>query len=87
MNNRNLGRVEISRELIEDEPERAAEVFKLLNFVPVRAECLFYNGTVEYIAISDRFETVPEGNLIPEYKLDISEDEDGKIASVKAEKV
>ena len=87
MNNRNLGRVNIPCEFIDNEPERVAEVFALLKFIPLRAEWLDYKKMIEYIAISDQFEHVPLGKLIPEYQLKISQDKDDKITSVTAEKL
>jgi hypothetical protein len=87
MNNRKLGRTRISCKMIDHEPERVAEVFALLKFVPVRAECLHYLNEIEYVAISERFENVPFGQIVPEYKLTISQDEDGRVNLVEVEQI
>ena len=39
----------------------------------LRAEMLAYNNTIEYYANSDMFEEVKEGEMIPEYRICISE--------------
>ena len=87
MNNRKLGRIKINCEMIDHEPERVAEVFALLKFVPVRAEHYYHIDEIEYIAISERFEDVPFGCIIPEYKLTISQDKDGRVNLVEVEQI
>ena len=87
MNNRKLGRARISCDMIDREPNRVAEVFSLLKFVPVRAECLHYSDEIEYVAISERFATVPFGQIIPEYNLKITQDEDGRVNLVEVEQI
>ena len=87
MDNRKLGRVKVSLALIDRTPERVAEIFHLLKFVPIRAECLYYSKQIEYVAISERFESVPSGQMIPEYKLIISQDDDGRVNLVEVSKL
>lgn len=87
MNNRNLGRIKINLEIIDSEPERASEIFALLKFVPIRAECLHYEHVIEYVAIAERFEEVPLGQVIPEYKLIVSQDPDGRVNLIEVVRI
>ena len=73
--------------MIDLEADRVAEVFSILKFVPVRAECLYHLCEIEYVAISERFEELPFGQIIPEYKLTISQDSDGRVNLVEVEQI
>ena len=55
MNDRNLGRFTVTNDLIRRCPDEAAQVFKMLNLVVVRAECIFADSLIEYTGISDQF--------------------------------
>jgi hypothetical protein len=65
MNYRQVARFSVDERLIRRSPEEVAEVFQLLRAVPVRAEAMFHEGTIEYIAISERFRDVNDGEEIP----------------------
>lgn len=87
MNKRNVGKFSVSCEFIFQDAEKMAAIFSLLKIIPVRAEYMFHNETIEYIAISDKFEEVPEGNPVPEYTLTILTDKAGKeIVNVEVNK-
>ncbi len=83
MNDRNLGKFSVATDCIRRNPNEVAQIFKMLNLVVVRAECLFSDSTVEYTGISDQFVEIEMGECIPTYRLDISE-EDGIIEKVVA---
>ena len=57
------------------------------NFVIIRAEYLFYNDQIEYIAYSPLFREVEEGESIPRYELIITEqkDDEGNIIKYDVE--
>jgi len=82
MNNRRLGRIRISIEMIDHALKDIVDIFAIMKLVPVRAEFIYCSNEVEYIAISDRFEIVPEGHIIPEYAVDVTY-ENGRIKDVK----
>lgn len=76
MNDRNLGKFTVTTDCIRRNPDEAAQVFKMLNLVVVRAECLFADSVVEYTGISDQFIEIGMGERIPEYRLEISSERD-----------
>lgn len=82
MNNRNLGRFSITRELVDTDPEKVSQIFTLLKLVPVRVE-MMYPDKFDYIAISERFPEVKLGEMIPEYTLKITISEAGNIELVE----
>ena len=87
MTDRNLGKFYITDEAIRQNPDKIAVLFSLLKIVPVRAEYIFCRNSIEYIAIGIRFEEVPLGQEIPEYKIEIGEDRLGNIDLVEVIKI
>jgi len=77
MNARQLGKIKIFRTFVLEEPDGVAAAFALLKLVPVRVELLFSEDVFEYTAISERFNEVPDGEMIPEYSLSIEADSQG----------
>jgi hypothetical protein len=47
----------------------------------VRAECLIMHDVVEYEAISNLFDEVKEGEIIPTYQINVHQN--GKISAIK----
>jgi len=84
MNKRNLGRFELPFKMLDNEPERAEEIFRLLKAVPVEAYAHLYQSAVKYIAISERFREVAKGEDVPRYRLILTQGEDGSIDTVEA---
>lgn len=82
MNDRNLGKFSVTTEIIRQNPDEAAQIFKILNLVVVRAECVFAESKIEYTGISDQFVEIEMGETIPDYRLEISQGEDGNIEKV-----
>jgi len=60
-----MGRFSISVDDIQDNPDMVKEVFKGL--IVVRAEMLYQPRAIEYTALGDCFDTVPEGEIHPYY--------------------
>lgn len=83
MTSRNLGTFEISRPLIERDPEKVAEMLALMKFVPVRVEALFAQDSIEYTGISLKFPVVRANRKIPRYHLRITESKAGNIELVE----
>ena len=86
MNGRNLGKFTMSEEIVRHDPEKALSILTLLKFVPLRAEFLAYDRTVEYIGMSPKFPEIREGLMVPEYKLVVSQGEDKEIVQVEVDK-
>lgn len=74
MNDRQIGKIEVDEEFIRDHPGKIAEVFALLKLVPVRAELMFRNRSIEYYALSDQFDEIPEWEVVPGYKIEVEFD-------------
>ena len=72
MNDRNLGKFSVTTDCIRRSPDEAAQVFKMLNLVVVRAECIFADSIIEYTGLSDQFVEIGMGEAIPGYRLEIS---------------
>ena len=60
-----IGRFSISIDVIQDNSDMVKEVFKGL--IVVRAEMLYHSQAIEYTALGDCFDTVPEGEIPPYY--------------------
>lgn len=88
MNDRQLGRFEISVNLIRKKPDTVASMFALLKLIPVEAKPIIASETIQYVAISDRFdEVVLCSSPIPEYQLGIQSDESGGVMDVTVNKI
>jgi len=83
MNTTNIGKFDVSMDLIEREPRRIAEIFSLIEFCPVRAECMLVRRTVEYVGYSPRFDPVEPHMMTPEYTLTIKQSKYGNIELVE----
>lgn len=83
MTNRNIGKFRLDANFIHNQPKRVAEVFAIMKCVPVRAEMLFYSDEIEYWAISERFAEIPKGQMVPEYLLQITQNESGQVELVE----
>lgn len=69
MMSRRIGKFNLSIDSIENK-ELAVGVFRHLDFIPLRVECLMYINQYEFIGISDSFDDVPLGCVTPEYQID-----------------
>jgi len=85
MGNRKLGLITVSRKLIDDNPIGVSDIFGMLKFVPVRAECLYAEQAIAYVGISERFDEVIIGMKVPTYKINYSCEADGTVNSVEVE--
>lgn len=59
------GRIPISRELFYENPEVLLKAFK--DVLIIKADNDFFKNIINYCAYSNHFETVEEGQEIPEY--------------------
>jgi len=85
MDYRQLGRFEVPTELIIKRTDDVREAFRALGCVIVETETSFVRNAIRYIAVCDRFDKVPLGEMIPEYKIRVSIDSDGQ-AMVEVER-
>jgi len=89
MMNRRLGSFFLARFMIEEEIDLVAEVFKMLEFVPLKVECsgiMDRYEYIEYIGISKWFDEVPKGNVAPTYDIRIIKGKDGFVESIEVVK-
>ena len=80
----NKGIIRIDFEFVRKQPERVAEVFALMKFVPLKAEALYMYDVIEYHGLSAAFPEVKEGKRIPLYDIKITRSEAGNIERVEA---
>lgn len=85
MNDRQLGRFSVTSDMVRTNPDAVASIFSLLGVVIVRAEQSFARQEIEYIGLSNQFEEVELGTIIPEYSITIRSEED-EIVEVTAER-
>lgn len=74
---RKVGRVQIEDSLIEDHPDVVMAIMGRM--IVIRAEHLFAQDCVEYVALCDDFSTVPQGGAIPLYTATLRKDEEGAV--------
>ena len=72
-----LGKFNVSLDLIEQCPEVVKSV--LSHMIVLKAETLYHTHTIEYVAMCDEFDVVPEGYVVPYYEIEINETADKRI--------
>lgn len=70
--NRRIGKFTLSREVVMG--PQAVDVFKVMRFVPLRAESLDYSNVYVYIGLSPLFDEVEDYMVVPEYEVMITHD-------------
>ena len=85
MNKNNVGKIHITVDLVESDPEQAAKVLAMLDFVPLRVECMWQYRRFEYVGLSPKFPELKEGLMVPTYIITVNVDGDGEITSVRAD--
>jgi len=68
---RRIGRFAMSLQLAEQNPETARAVMG--RCIVVRCEMMYAHETLEYVALSPYFDEVPQGMIVPEYDVVISD--------------
>ena len=66
---RRKGTFKITMDLIEDSTKWVKHIMGRM--IIVRAECLYYDDVIEYIAISSEFDKLEKGEVIPTYTLEV----------------
>ena len=74
---RRLGRFHVSRMLLREQPEQLRPLFA--EMIVVEAQMRWERNSVEYLAMSDRFEPAEEGVMCPFYKITFRRDEEGRV--------
>jgi hypothetical protein len=67
-----IGSFEINLEFIEKYPELVRAIMRCC--IILRAELMYHNKSIEYVATSPEFDEISEGEFIPRYMIDISDD-------------
>lgn len=74
-----IGKFSIDVRMIEREPKVCMQVMGMC--IVIRAEDMsFVRKTIEYTAISDWFDEVPDGNIIPEYDVVVQRDDSRNVS-------
>tara|TARA_R110000868_G_scaffold7251_1_gene39668 strand:- start:104 stop:376 length:273 start_codon:yes stop_codon:yes gene_type:complete len=72
---RRLGRFFISSQILREQPESLRTLFAKM--IVVEAQMRWERDSVEYLAMSDRFEPVEEGVMCPIYDIIFKYDSEG----------
>jgi len=83
MKSNQLGKFKIAEELIRRNPDQIFEAFQIIRVVPVRAETLFAERAIEYVAICERFAEVLPDKVCPDYNIRITVDKFGHVELVE----
>jgi len=76
---RRLGRFNVSRALLREQPEQLKPLFAAM--IVVEAQMRWERDSVEYLAMSDCFELVPEAVMAPLYEITFHKDEEGRVTT------
>lgn len=87
LNSKKRGRFRLNSEFVMSQPERIAEVFAMIEFVPVKVESLIIEAEIEYIGMAKIFEEIEQGERTPEYRLLITKSSSGNVELVEYEKI
>lgn len=82
MNWKQKGRFTLSEILVRENPQQVAEIFRLIDCVPVRVTPLIIPEEIRYYALSPRFREIEKGRVVPEYILNVKTDSTGHVESV-----
>lgn len=74
------GKLSFSTRLLEKDEEEIAEVLSQIKFMPYRVEHMLVTRSLEMIGTSFRFDDIGDGEIPPEYALEITRSDDGDIA-------
>ena len=66
---RRIGRFSLAHQLIDRDPDAVQAV--MARVIVVRCESMYATDTFDYVALSDDFEMVPAGRVLPEYEVHI----------------
>lgn len=76
------GHFSISRTLIKEEPEVVA--LAMSGMIVMRAECMLHTDAIEYWAMSEHFDEIELGEIVPEYLPEVEKVslEDGEVRHI-----
>lgn len=83
MHDRQLGFFKIDDKTLTSYPDKIFELFNKMKAVPVRVDYLMEYKAYKYLAISELFEDVSLGAIIPEYMIEIDKNS-GSVNVIKA---
>ena len=73
MNHNNIGRFMLDLKFVKEQPDAVANIFREMNFVPVRAEIIDWGHYVDYIGLSPKFREITQGEDVPLYDIEIAQ--------------
>ncbi len=74
LEDRRVGRFSVSAEIINEAPDVMRQIMGYV--IVIRAESMLYNNSIEYHAICEDFDVLTEGEMLPEYNVLCSQDDD-----------
>jgi hypothetical protein len=81
LKSRKMGKFTVGREIIDDHADVVKSIMGTL--IVVRAEFLFAEDSVEYVAVCDDFDEFNEGEVLPTYDV-VVDSEEGTITWSRA---
>lgn len=81
----NYGTLIISTDLYRNNIKSVAKALALIEFAPTRLEHNYMKDAFYIEGFSEAFKEIPFGHIAPEYQLQITTDESGKIVAAVAE--
>lgn len=70
-----IGRFEVDREqVLNDQDGTTLQMFQHLAFIPIRAEFKGEKDVFEYTGISEHFDDIPQGEMVPLYAISVTAD-------------
>ena len=75
---RQVGQFRIAREIVYSDPDLVSEFFRWLGSIVVRCEMMMASDSLEYIAFSPYFESVPDGTVPSWYGVTVSRTDEGQ---------
>jgi len=75
-----LGKINISSQLVMDEYSKLSPLFS--KFTPIHVEREFNIGNFIYTGLSDLFDNVEQGQIIPFYNVTLTNEEDKSITLI-----
>ena len=74
MRSKRLGKFSIPVKVWEDDHELALYIMSYMSLIPYRIECTHFKGSYQIAGYSVLFREVPEGEIIPEYTIEVNKE-------------
>jgi hypothetical protein len=82
MTTQQIGRFSVCADWIRLDPAKVARMFAMMDCVVVRAEMLYAEHRIDYIALSPRFREIACGAVTPKYEIICTDHPNGELWTV-----